>query len=396
MRIRKIISALLCTMLLSACGTGVGNTAEKDTTAVTTEEDTETSTIETEAEQTSSVTETDDNVGNTTDKALDDEKTTVYNNIIDSFYNFIVSPDYDVLDDGMIGVSEKVSALGTAQTLDTIGYAVKDVNGDGVPELLVGFDSDEGEANTVMAMYTAVDNAPKFVFEGWSRNTYHLLSDGMVFNQGSGGAMYSIFGVYDISEDGTSLECKDYYFTYEKDDSFEEIGCYHNTTGEWDKSVSEEISEEDFWRISDELSARTISPYFTPFAEYAAEYEQAQVTAQWETVDFDCTNVCERYCAEGAEDNVAVMFSSQSDISDFKVLSLEFADADEYGKVNYNKSAVYTLDELPAGKYLAVNMIFNGDIPNNGIAYIDGMGIERCFAVEISGEDGSVALLEIK
>ena len=30
----------------------------------------------------------------------------------------------------------------------------------------------------------------------------------------------------------------------EKDESFEDIGFYHNTTGEWEASVSEELDEE--------------------------------------------------------------------------------------------------------------------------------------------------------
>ena len=32
-------------------------------------------------------------------------------------------------------------------------------------------------------------------------------------------------------------------FTKEKDESFEEIGFYHNTTGEWEASASEELEE---------------------------------------------------------------------------------------------------------------------------------------------------------
>lgn len=400
MRSRNLILVLLCTLLFSACETKIGETVDSDVHVVT-EYDTETLATETVTEPTSAVSETEQNAADTTDKAHEDtaeDNIQVYNNILDGIYKIIVNPDYDVLDDGVIGVSEIVNALGTNQTLDTIGYAVEDVSGDGIPELLVGYNSDDGAVNTVLAMYTVVDNAPQFVFEGWSRNSYHLLSDGTIFIQGSGGAMYSIFGAYNISEDGTSLKCKDYYFTYEKDDSFEEIGFYHNTTGEWDKSVSEEmdISDEDFWKLSDELRSQTVKIDFTLFSEYAAEYEQAQVTAQWETVDFDCSNVCDRFCFEGAEDNVAVMFSSQSDITGFKVLSLEFESVDDYGNINYNKATAYTLDNLPAGKYFAVNMIFNGDIPNNGISYIDGNGIERCFAVEISGDDGSVIMSEIK
>lgn len=397
MKSRNVISVLLCTFLLSACGTKVGETADTEITAKT-EADTETLASEAETEQTSALSEADS--AETTAETPDDneeDNAQVYNNVIDGFYKIIAEPDYVVLDDGMTGVSETANAMGTEQTLDTLGYAVEDISGDGIPELLVGYNSDESEVNTVLAMFTCVDNAPQFVFEGWSRNSYHLLSDGTIFNQGSGGAMYSIFGVYDISEDGTSLNCKDYYFIYEKDDSYEEIGFYHNTTGEWDKSVSEEMDmSDDFWNISNELRNQTVKIDFTLFSEYAAEYEQAQLTAQWETDDLDNISVYDRYYAYGAEDNAAIMFSSQSDITDIKVLSLEIDGTDDNGNINYTKSVVYTLDKLTTGDYFAVNMIFYGDIPNNGISYIDRKGIERCFAVEISGDDGSVVLSEIK
>ena len=41
-----------------------------------------------------------------------------------------------------------------------------------------------------------------------------------------------------------------------------------------------------------------------------------------------------------------------------------------------------------------VKTVFYGLIPNNGISYVDETGATRTFAVDMSGEDGSLYLWE--
>jgi len=180
----------------------------------------------------------------------------IYSEIIGKYYKLITTYSEDWLaSDGEIGVLERITMLDTNDALETIGYTIQDISGDEIPELIIAAVSDNAGSKffgtDLLAVYTIADGAPKLSFEGWSRNNYTLLENNTLLNKGSNGAMYSVFGTYTLSEDGTALITNEYYFTCEKDETFEEIGIYYNTTGEWDKSASKEldISIDEFWEI---------------------------------------------------------------------------------------------------------------------------------------------------
>lgn len=86
--------------------------------------------------------------------------------------------------------------------------------------------------------------------------------------------MYSIFSSNTIALDGTKLDCVDCYFTFPKDESFEEIGFYHNSTGNADSIEGSEeldISDEEFWEMEEALGAQTQNLDFIPFSQYSGE-----------------------------------------------------------------------------------------------------------------------------
>ncbi len=150
------------------------------------------------------------------------------------------------------GYIERVNSQGKEEMKKITGYKIVDVSGDDIPELLMGENMEfyEKEASYIYAVYTCdKEGQPIESFSGWYRNAYFYDGDGYFIHQGSGGAMYSIFGKGHLKEDGTSLIWDDYYFTYDKEDG--SIGFYHNKTGNWDPKASEElhISDEEFWDI---------------------------------------------------------------------------------------------------------------------------------------------------
>lgn len=198
----------------------------------------------------------------------------IYSGVISRYYELITgySEEWEILD-GEIGVLERITMLDTNDALETIGYTIQDISGDEVPELIIAAVSDNAGGKffgtDLLAVYTIADGAPMLSFEGWIRNNYLLLENNMLLNRGSGGAMYSIFGTYTLSKDGTSLTNNEYYFTCEKGETFEEIGIYYNTTGEWDKDISEEldISIDEFWEIYSGLAEGSVrSLELTPFS----------------------------------------------------------------------------------------------------------------------------------
>lgn len=205
------------------------------------------------------------------DGAEEVDGTKIYEDILDDFYTLIANGSADAEDlEGSEGVLEAVQAMEGENALARIGYSIKDISGDGIPELLVGAMTDDHSGKEIYTVYTCQNDTPSCTFSGWGRSGYTSMGEGRFLYQGSGGAMYSIFGTYTISPDGTSLLCEDYYFTYEKDADFSEIGFYHNTSGQWEKAVSEELdlSQEEFWNIQESLQKQTETIEMIPFSSY--------------------------------------------------------------------------------------------------------------------------------
>lgn len=176
--------------------------------------------------------------------------------------------DAEEVPEGYTGIREMMSNI-PDDALSQIGYQIKDLSGDGVPELIVAAMPLEGDVDSVcniLALFTVKDGQVQQVAEGWARNGWFLLNDGSFYNSGSNGAAYAIFANYDLSEDGTELVARDYYFTYEKTEgNYEDIGFYHNTTGMYDKNVSEllDMSEDAFWGLMENYQSRIENPNLT-------------------------------------------------------------------------------------------------------------------------------------
>ena len=77
-----------------------------------------------------------------------------------------------------------------------LGYALKDVDGNGVQELLVGENIPNNNGTVLYDMYTIREGKLLHVFDGWDRNRYYLCSNGNFMNEGSSGAMQSSFAYY--------------------------------------------------------------------------------------------------------------------------------------------------------------------------------------------------------
>ncbi len=193
----------------------------------------------------------------------------LYSGVLEEYYNIIQNADALELVEGKIGVIETAQYLGDA-ALRTIGYIIQDINGDDVAELLIGVSSEDGyTANDIYAVYAIKDAKPYFVVEGRSRSSYALMENGHFYYYGSNGASYSIFAEYALTT-SAELESKDFYFTYEKNNNYEDVGFFHNTTGVYDMAAAEElkIDADAFWALDAALAEKTVKLSFTPFSEF--------------------------------------------------------------------------------------------------------------------------------
>lgn len=200
----------------------------------------------------------------------------LYGALLDGFYDILCGGESAFVEDcgGAVGVREVLSLLGSRAALYQVGYAVRDITGDGVPELLIGLVKDGNGAasfgSTILAVYTPPYAHPVCVLEGWARNHFLLMDDGRFLQEGSDGAMRSFFGEYTLSPDGRQLSCASFYFTAESPSAPGEIEVYYNTTGEFDPSRSEKLDMtlDAFLRLQTELEGGV---RYVPLMPFGAE-----------------------------------------------------------------------------------------------------------------------------
>ena len=380
----KIITILLAA-ILAMTGCELRNTVPDAPVETADTQETEAAAENTENENT-------ENSGNTeeiTEPAVD--YTAYYQPVIDDMFKAAMG-GYDAgnVPEGGIGLIE-----GYGDMLWDAGFAVTDLSGDGIPELLIG----SLGSGMVYAIFSVSDGAPKPVLEGWYRNAYYLLQDGSIFNQGSGGAAYHIFGLYDLTADGTALTCRDCWFTHEKDGDFSNIVCWYNTSGVMDITVSEELpmTLDEFWEKENAFAEQILLPELTAFGVYGGlekpvYAENPVITALY---DREYTGAYDEYTADDSEYAAKVVFTTDGAVRDFRVIALTVTDVSEDGNVSFMFDELYTYGDLTPDKGLAVKMSLPETLPFYGISYIDGTGAERIFSVNLSGFDGSVYLAEI-
>ena len=127
-----------------------------------------------------------------------------------------------------------------------VGYALKDLDRNGVPELLIaGQGTDDFSEGMVYDLYTLVDGQPVNVLISSARNRWYLLRDNRLLNEGSGGAAYSYISTWTLS--GAELEFGEAVFT--NPGETEQVLFYSQTEGPFEYGPNEKsavISAQDF------------------------------------------------------------------------------------------------------------------------------------------------------
>ena len=77
----------------------------------------------------------------------------------------------------------------------TPGWLLRDLDGDGIPELLLGANWDEGHT-VIFNIYRSGGTRAVRVVNGWNRNRWYLCTDGSLANEGSSSAFESSYSYY--------------------------------------------------------------------------------------------------------------------------------------------------------------------------------------------------------
>ena len=176
--------------------------------------------------------------------------------------------EYSALDETLIGKKSVEYAL------FHFGYALHDIDGNGVDELIFAYDPGYGGSN-ISLIYTMQNEKAVWLIGGWSRCRVTLGEDGFIYNMGSSGAADNIYAVYAIGEDESSLKVRDYYFSGGWDDE----NWYHNTTGNEDKAESEILGGENVWeQFYEEFDEKTnINLELEYLIDYENEGNEAEI-----------------------------------------------------------------------------------------------------------------------
>ena len=321
--------------------------------------------------------------------------------VMDGLYDYAVKGQDDKLVNEGMNVIREMVEIYQRDSASMIGYTLKDFNGDGVPELVLGRAEQHKGAgyygSDIYSVYTLVDGRPLRSFEGWQSNRLQVLSGSRLFLQATDGDAYSVLAAYKIAPTGEP-ECLDYYFTAPQNGS---LAYYHNTSGSDDRNASKrlDMNEEAFEELRNEYMNDVTMLELIPVENYHKQgakglaYQHLKLDwlqdAQADVQQYGMVKV------PNASEFVKVVLRSDKSLSNFKVLSLTLLSVDEQGNAHFDAKPVYRQELLMADTPLVMQLADTEAVPANAIAFDDELGRERRFAVSISGMDGSLQLSEI-
>ena len=98
---------------------------------------------------------------------------------------------------GTQGTETEISSdlLAVNDYYQTPGWLLRDLDGDGIPELLLGANWDEGHT-VIFNIYRSGGTRAVRVVNGWNRNRWYLCTDGSLANEGSSSAFESTYSYY--------------------------------------------------------------------------------------------------------------------------------------------------------------------------------------------------------
>lgn len=141
----------------------------------------------------------------------------------------------------------------------SVGYAFKDINKDGVPELFIaGIDSNYDGDTVIYEADALVNGTVVNLCTSYARDRYYLRNDSRILNQGSSGAAYTTFNVLQFN--GSAL-VPDIELSSDLDDNAEAFWHYKENGG------NEQILDYDTGlKKAEQLESAVYIPFLTKIA----------------------------------------------------------------------------------------------------------------------------------
>ena len=177
-------------------------------------------------------------------------------------YDVVLANICDLRLAGTHGIETEFSSdlLTANDYYQTPGWLLRDLDGDGIPELLLGANWDEGHA-VIFNIYRYGGTRAVCVVNGWNRNRWYLCTDGSLANEGSSSAFESSYSYYRYtSGELQHLET----LLYLDDGSGGSPWRYSVTTDQYVNSGDfHSVTEAEATAVMDKYTHETLA--FTPF-----------------------------------------------------------------------------------------------------------------------------------
>lgn len=170
------------------------------------------------------------------------------------------------------GIVSAAAGKTPEEALQALGYAITDVSGDSIPELIIGAVAKNPHTavvgNELYAVYAYADGRARLILSGNARNPYYMRQYGDFIHEGSEGAGCSFFGIYMLDSTATQVTCIDFSFTsYEADGVTQAV--YFNESSVCDVAASTRsgLTIDEYWNMVSEQEGVTQLVELTPLAD---------------------------------------------------------------------------------------------------------------------------------
>lgn len=183
-------------------------------------------------------------------------------------------------------------------------------------------------------------------------------------------------------------------------------GCGGNTSGS-SGATSQDTTSQSIAANTSDTSISDTEPVeiptaeppstdpFIPTSETVEPFVPQETTVHVDYAQDDYVDgAVDEFNIRGGGAGVRVLFTTNKTVSDFKILHLTCETIDDDGNITFAVEETYSQPELTPDRPLVAGLEFPGDMPSNGISYVDADGVTRKYVVDMSGMDGSLFLWE--